>query len=92
MACRDPHADAVALIRRGAADVVRVSEDEIAAAMRLIYEATHNVAEVAGAAALAALMQDSRRRSGARYGVILSGGNVDRPVLGEVLAGRTPVV
>ena len=58
--------------------------------MRILYEDTHNVAEGAGAAALAALLKDSRRRPGAKLGVILSGGNVDRPVYGDVLAGATP--
>lgn len=90
MACRDPHPEAVGVICRGAAGIVRVSEDEIAEAMRFLYEDTHNVAEGAGAAALAALLKDGRRRAGAKLGVILSGGNVDRPVYGEVLAGRTP--
>ena len=90
MACRDPHPHAIDVIGRGAAAVLRVTEDEIAEAMRILYEDTHNVAEGAGAAALAALLKDSRRRPGAKLGIILSGGNVDRPVYGEVLAGRTP--
>ncbi len=92
MACREPHADALAVMLRGAADVVRVTEDEIADAIRLLYETTHNVAEGAGAAAIAALLKDRRRRPGARLGVILSGGNVDRPVLARILNGETPVV
>ena len=92
MACREPHPDAIAVIARGAAGVVRVSEDEIAEAMRLLYETTHNVAEGAGAAAMAALLKDRRRTPGARLGVILSGGNVDRPVMAQVLAGETPAV
>ncbi len=90
MACREPHPDAMDVICRGAADVVRVTEDEIAEAMRVIFETTHNVAEGSGAAAFAALMKDRRRRPGARLGVILSGGNVDRPVFAQVLAGQTP--
>jgi threonine dehydratase len=90
MACRDPHPDAMAIICRGAARIVRVSEDEIAEAMRAGYEDTHNIAEGAGAAALAALMQERGRMAGKNVGLILSGGNVDREVLAEVLAGRTP--
>ena len=90
MACREPHAEAVAVIRRGAAAVVRVTEDEIAEAMRILYEGTHNLAEGAGAAAFAALLKDRRRRPGARLGAVLSGGNVDRPVFAKVLAGETP--
>ena len=90
MACRDPHPDAVAVLCRGAAGIVRVTEDEIAEAIRLLFETTHNVAEGAGAAALAALLKDHRRKPGRRLGVILSGGNVDRPVLARILAGETP--
>lgn len=91
MACREPNADALAVMRRGAAAIVRVTEDEIADAIRLIYETTHNVAEGAGAAAVAAMLKDQRSRPGARVGVILSGGNVDRPVLTRILGGQTPV-
>ena len=90
MACRDPHPEAIRVICRGASDVVRVTEDEIAEAMRLLYEATHNLAEGAGAAALAALLRHAGRRRGGRYGIVLSGGNVDRPVFAKVLAGETP--
>ncbi len=90
MACRVPNEDALGLIRRGAGRIVRVSEDEIAAAMRALYEDTHNIAEGAGAAALAALMQEGGRTRGKRVGLVLSGGNIDREVLAEVLAGRTP--
>ena len=91
MACREPHPDALAIIRRGAARIVRVSEDEIAEAMRLYYAATHNLAEGAGAAPLAALMQERARWAGRKVATILSGGNVDRPVYASVLAGKTPV-
>lgn len=92
MACREPHPDAMGVIGRGAADIVRVTEEEIADAMRLLYETTHNVAEGAGAAATAAMLKDRRRKPGSRLGVILSGGNVDRPVMAKVLAGETPAV
>lgn len=92
MACREPHPDAMGVIGRGAADVVRVTEDEIADAIRLLYETTHNVAEGAGAAATAAMLKDRRRTPGAKLGVILSGGNVDRPMMAKVLAGETPAV
>ncbi|MEZ5818555.1 MAG: threonine dehydratase [Hyphomicrobiaceae bacterium] len=91
MACREPHPDAIAVMLKGAAEIVRVSEDEIAEAIRLLYETTHNLAEGAGAAALAALLKDRRRKSGARLGVILSGGNVDRPIMARILSGETPV-
>lgn len=90
MACRDPVADPVDIICRGAARIVRVTEDEIAGAIRAYYEDTHNLAEGAGAAPLAALMQERERMGGKRVGLILSGGNIDREVFAEVLAGRTP--
>ena len=92
MACRVPHEASLAIIRRGAARIVRVREDEIAEAMRACYEDTHNVAEGAGAAALAALLQERGRMAGKRVGLILSGGNIDRDMLAEVLAGGTPNV
>jgi threonine dehydratase len=92
MACRDPHADALAVIARGAARIVRVGEDEIAEAIRLLWTATHNVAEGAGAASLAALVRERDRMAGKRVGVILSGGNIDADMLRTVLSGQTPDV
>lgn len=85
MACRTPVPEAVALIEREAEDVVAVSDDEVAAAMRLLYSATHNVAEGAGAAGLAAALQLSGRWRGRRVGVVLTGGNVDAPLFAQVL-------
>jgi threonine dehydratase len=87
MACRLPDAAALEVIRREVEDVIAVSDGEVAAAMRLLYTATHNVAEGAGAASLAAAMQQRGRRRGTRIGVTLCGGNVDRDVLAKVLAG-----
>ena len=87
MACRVPMPEPLAVIRAGAAGIVEVSEAEIAAAMRMLYRDTHNVAEGAGAAAFAALMQQRDRQAGKKVGVILSGGNVDAEVFRAVLAG-----
>lgn len=87
MACRVPHPDAFALVREHAARIVRVSDDEIASAMRLYHETTHNTAEGAGAAALAALMQERVRQAGKRVAVVLSGANVDRERYARVLMG-----
>jgi len=86
MSCRVPVPGAVDAIRRGAAGVVRVSEAEIPAAMRHYFTDTHNVAEGAGAAPLAALLKDRERWRGQKVGLILSGGNVDRPVFQAVLS------
>ncbi|HEK1771033.1 TPA: threonine dehydratase [Pseudomonas putida] len=87
MACRVPHPDAFALVREHAARIVRVSDDDIAQAMRLYHETTHNTAEGAGAAALAALLQERERQQGRRVAVVLSGANVDRARYVQVLAG-----
>jgi threonine dehydratase len=90
MACRVPVAEPIDIIRRGAARVVRVTEDEIAEAIRAYYTDTHNLAEGAGAAALAALVKERSSMQGKRVGLILSGGNIDREQFAEVLAGTTP--
>jgi threonine dehydratase len=92
MACRVPAADAVAMIAAGADRVVRVSDAEIASAMRALFTDTHNVAEGAGAAALAALLKEQDAQRGRRVAVILTGGNVDADVFARVLLGDTPEV
>jgi threonine dehydratase len=86
LACRVPDEAALAVIRRGAGRIVTVSEAEIRRAMRILFTDTHNVAEGAGAAAFAAALQERGRLAGKRIAVVLSGGNVDRDVLAEVLA------
>jgi threonine dehydratase len=86
MACRTPVPAALEIIARGAERVVRVTDAEVEQAMRAYFTDTHNVAEGAGAAALAALMQERDRMSGRKVGVVLSGGNVDRDVFARVLS------
>jgi len=88
MACRTPVPDALDQIRRGIDRVVEVTDDQIEAAMRAIYDDTHNVAEGAAAAAVAALLSEPERIRGRTIGVVLSGGNVDRAVFARVLAER----
>ncbi|MDP2803553.1 MAG: threonine dehydratase [Phreatobacter sp.] len=90
MAVRIPSPEAFALIARGVARCIAVSEDAIAEAMRIYWTDTHNAAEGAGAAALAALAIEAGGLKGRKAGVILSGQNVDLPVMSAVLAGRTP--
>lgn len=92
VACREPHPEAFEIVRKGAARIVRVGEDEVAEAIRVYYTDTHNMAEGAGAAPLAALMQERQRQAGKRVAVILCGGNIDMPVFRQVLAGETPAV
>src|SRR5262249_14445924 len=76
LAVRVPDADAFALIREGVADIVKVSEHAIREAMRIYFSCTHQVTEGAGAAALAALLQDHGATKGRKVGLILSGGNI----------------
>ena len=87
MAVRGPDAEALEVILKGADRIVQVSDAEIGAAMRAYYEDTHQLTEGAGAAALAALLQERKRMAGKRVGLILSGGNIDRPVYLRTLAG-----
>src|SRR6266404_5367173 len=77
VATRIPDADAVAIICKGASRVVQVTDDEIASAMRAYWTDTHNLAEGAGAAALAAALQEKKILQGKRVGLVLSGGNID---------------
>src|SRR5204863_4207715 len=80
IACRVPDGDALAAIRRGADRFVAVSEAEIEAAMSHYFTDTHNVAEGAGAAPLAALLKERSPMAGKRVGLVLTGGNVDQDI------------
>ncbi len=86
LSCRTPVPEAVEFIRKGAARIVTVNDAEIRAAMRHLFSGTHNVAEGAGAAAFAALLQEPHRLRGQKAAVILTGGNVDRTAFAGVLA------
>ena len=77
MATRIPDPDALSIIRKGASRIVQVTDDEIGAAIRAYWTDTHNLAEGAGAAALAAALQEKKKVQGKRVGLILSGGNID---------------
>jgi threonine dehydratase len=90
MACRDPQPEALAIIRGGAARILRLSEAEIAEAILVYHSDTHNLAEGAGAAPLAGLLKEKERYAGKRAATVLTGGNIDAPLLAEVLLGRTP--
>jgi threonine dehydratase len=91
-AVRVPDEAALAMIRAGAARIVEVSEDAVAEAIRTYHEDTHNLAEGAGALALAALAQEREHLKGRKAGVVLSGGNIDRIWAARILAGETPRV
>ena len=87
IACRVPDPEALEIIGKGASRVATVTDDQIRAAMRHLFSDTHNAAEGAGAAALAALLKERDRMRGRRVALILSGGNVDREVFAETLNG-----
>lgn len=87
--CRVADAEALQVVRQEADDVVSVSDDEVAHAMRVLFADTHNVAEGAGAAAMAAAIQQQERWRGRSVGVPLTGGNVDTEVFARVLAGKS---
>ena len=70
----------------GIARVVRVTDDEVEAAMRAYFSDTHNVAEGAAGAGLAAVLQDRAAVAGKRIGLVFTGGNVDAAVFARVLA------
>lgn len=85
LAVRKPVLEAFRVYATGAARIVSVTDAQIAEAMRVLYSDTHNLAEGAGAAALAALMQEQAAMRGKRVAVILSGANVDKSVFAKVL-------
>ncbi|MGD0735395.1 MAG: threonine dehydratase [Terracidiphilus sp.] len=87
MACRTPNAQAMEVIWSNVARIVQVSDAAIAEAMRSLYEDTHNLAEGAGAAALAAALQEKDQLAGKQIGIVLTGGNVDREMYERVLNG-----
>jgi threonine dehydratase len=86
LAVQGPDPAALDVILKGADRIVQVSDAEIAFAMRAYYEDTHQLVEGAGAAGLAALLQERERMAGRRVGLILSGGNIDRPLYLRLLA------
>ncbi|MFT6110342.1 MAG: threonine dehydratase [Planctomycetota bacterium] len=90
VACRVPDADAIAAMITGAARIIEVTDDNAADAMRLLFRSTHNVAEPAGAVALAGLLSETVEQRGQRSAFTLCGGNVDTEKFAAVLGGVTP--
>jgi threonine dehydratase len=87
MACRVADRAALDVLAAHLDHVVKVTDDEVAQAMRAIYADTHNVAEGAGAASFAAAWQERSTLAGLKVGTTLCGGNVDSAVLARVLLG-----
>ena len=88
MACHSPDAEAVTIICAEFESIVQVSDDEVANAMRIYFSDTQNIAEGAGAAALAAVLQSADTLRGQRIGLSLCGGNVDHGAFAEVLTRK----
>jgi threonine dehydratase len=87
MATRIPDPAALEMILKGAARIVTVTDDELRDAIRAYWTDTHNLAEGAGAAPFAALMQERARMAGKRVGVILCGGNIDLALFRDWVLG-----
>jgi len=90
MAVRVPVKEAFDIYAKGAERIIAVSDDEVATAIRIYFRDTHNVAEGAGAAPLAALLQEREAQAGKRVGVILCGGNIDSDRFATILQGGVP--
>jgi threonine dehydratase len=88
IAIRKPDSRALERMSYGLEKIIEVTDTEVANAMRILFSETHNVAEGAGAAALAAAIKESAQIAGKRVAVILSGGNVDREVFARILQGH----
>lgn len=86
LACRLGNEEALEVMLENVDHIVRVTEDELAAAMRAIFTDTHNVVEGAGAAALAGATRELPALKGKRVALIATGGNVDADVFARVLS------
>lgn len=88
MACRKPDEQALTILLENVDHIVRVTDDEVADAMRHIFTDTHNVVEGAGAAGLAAAIKEKDRLQGKRVTLVATGANVDRDVFARILQGQ----
>jgi len=86
MAVRTPDASALELIVKNVDRIVEVTDDEVAQAIAVLFQCTHNCAEGAGAAAFAAMRKERSRIVGRKVAAVLSGGNIDREMFAAVLA------
>ena len=86
VACSTPDPAALAYLLAGLERIVCVTDDETEAAIRACFSDTHNVAEGAGAGALAAVLRERETYRDRRVGVMLTGGNIDAAAFARVLA------
>ncbi len=89
MAVRVPNPEALAIIRENVTRIVTVNDEEVLSAIGFYFSDTHNVAEGAGAAPLAALLKEKELNTGDKVGVVLSGGNIDRELYLRALHSKT---
>jgi threonine dehydratase len=89
LATREPFEMPLALMPQLVDEMLLVSDDQLAVAIRLIFETTHQVAEGAGAAAVAAVMTHRDEFAGKRVGLILSGGNITTEQFRRILGSST---
>ena len=87
VACRSPDPRVIEIITKGAADIVAVSDDQIADAMRLYFSCCHTLAEGAGAVPLAAAIAERDRNIGKKVALVLTGANIDRADFARILSG-----
>lgn len=88
LACRVPDDASLEIILNSVDRVIAVSDTEVAAAMKLLFVSTHNVAEGAGAAALAAAYQMRKELSGLKVGLPLCGGNVNAKLFSTIIGAE----
>ena len=86
VACKTPNRDALELVIHHAHEIVTVNDDEAVVAMREIIQATHNIAEGAGALAYAALKKHREQWQGKRIACVLTGGNASMAMIARALA------
>jgi len=86
MAVRTPDPEALGLICKHVERIVEVTDDEVAQAIAILFQCTHNCAEGAGAAPFAAIRKERARLAGRKVAAVLSGGNIDRKLFASVLA------
>jgi threonine dehydratase len=80
-----------AILQQHLDDVVTLTEDELAEGVRLALRTTHNLAEGAGAASLAAAVKLRDSLAGRKVVCVMSGGNIDQTTLARIVASRTAV-
>ncbi len=86
MAVRIPSPDALAIMQGNISRIVRVSDDEVLSAISIYFNDTHNIAEGAGAAGLAAALQEVDLNRGHKIALVLTGSNIDQPLFTRALA------